>query len=109
VTDERFASIYTDNIHTTDLEKVRNELGLESITNYNQTLAKNLSYVTSLELFSNLKAFNQIDARWDNLIKADIVKYVAVSFTFQLFYDREISLKRQLKQVLGVGLTYSFL
>ena len=109
VTEELFAPIYTDEIGTTELEKLRNAFGLQSVSEYNLKLAENLSCISSLDLFSNLKALDQIEVRWDNLIKADIVKYVAVSFSFQLFYDHKISPKRQLKQVLGVGLTYRLL
>jgi hypothetical protein len=54
-------------------------------------------------------SFEEIDVRWDNLFSAEIAKYLAVSFNFQIFYDRDISIKRQLKQTLSVGFKYSLL
>jgi len=109
VTDEMFAPIYTDDLDTPEKEKLRNEIGLESVTNVTYQLKENLILVSSLDIFSNLKALNEIDVRWDNLLSAEVVKYVKVSFNFQLYYDRDISIKRQLKQYLAVGLSYSFL
>jgi hypothetical protein len=60
-------------------------------------------------MFSNLEAINEVDVNWDNLISAKVSEYINVSFNLNLFYDRDISLSRQLKQTLAVGLTYSFL
>lgn len=109
VTEEQFAPLYTDESNTEKLEKIRSEAGLESVSAYNRKITPTIVYATSLEVFSNMKAFDQIDTRWDNLISAEVAKYVAVSFAFQIFYDRDLSIKRQLKQVLAVGLTYNFL
>jgi len=109
VTDEMFAPIYTDKSDTDELEKLRNEIGLESVTNLTYQLKENVVFASSLDLFANMKAFNEVDVRWDNLIAADITKYIKVSFNFQLYYDRDISIKRQLKQYLAVGLSYTFL
>lgn len=109
VSEEKFAPLYTDKSATEKLEKMRNEAGLESATAYTRKITPTMVFATSLELFSNLKAFDQVDTRWDNLISAEVTKYIAVSFAFQVFYDRDISIKRQLKQVLAVGLTYNFL
>ena len=64
---------------------------------------------TKLELFSNLKAFDEIDVKWDNLFTAKLSKYFNVNFNVKLFYDKNISKKRQLKQALSLGITYTFL
>lgn len=108
VSDTSFA-FYTDDMDTDDLEKLRNEVGVESVSNLNYKIKKNILFTSNLDIFSNLKNVNQIDVRWDNLISAKVMKYVSVSFNLQLYYDRDLSLKRQLKQYLAVGLTYSLL
>jgi len=109
VTEEKFAPGYTDDVETATLEKVRNELGAESVTKFSKKIYGNIVYSTNLELFSNIKSFKEIDARWDNLFAAEVAKYIAVSFNFQIFYDYDISRQRQIKQVLAVGLTYTLL
>jgi hypothetical protein len=107
---DEFAARWSDDPETTDeVEKLRNEVGAESVTDFSVNLSELIIYVTKLELFSNLNRIDEIDVRWDNLFSAKVADYLAVSFNFNLFYDKDISLKRQLKQTLSVGLTYSFL
>lgn len=109
VSDEKFALFYTDKSDTEELEKLRSEIGLESVSNLVLKLKENIAFASNLDIFSNLKSMDQVDVRWDNLISAEVAKYITVSFNFQLYYDKDLSLKRQLKQYLAVGLTYSLL
>ena len=60
-------------------------------------------------MFSNVKTLNEIDVNWNTLISAKITKLIAVNFNVKLIYDRDVSVKRQLKQALTVGLTYTLL
>ena len=104
-----FAPLYTDDLDTYEVEKLRSEIGLESVTVVTYQVKENIIYVSFFDLFSNLKAINEIDVRWDNLLTAEVSKYITVSFNFQLYYDRDISIQRQLKQYLAVGLSYTVL
>lgn len=105
-----FTTRWSDDPETEDtVEKIRNEIGAESVTDYSVNVSELIVYVTKLELFSNLERFDEIDVRWDNLFSAKVADYLSVSFNLNLIYDKDISLKRQLKQSLAVGLTYSFL
>lgn len=92
-----------------EIETSRVEFGAESVTDLSRKLAENILLTSKLELFSNLKAANEIDVKWDTILAAKVSKYVDVNFNVKLFYDRDISKKRQLKQALALGLTYSFL
>lgn len=109
VTDAMFAPLYTDDLDTYEVEKLRSEIGLESVTVVTYQVKENIIYVSFFDLFSNMKAINEIDVRWDNLLTAEVSKYITVSFNFQLYYDRDISIQRQLKQYLAVGVSYSIL
>lgn len=104
-----FASRYSDDPATTDIEKVRSEVGIESVSDFSRKVSENILFTTKLELFSDLSTFEEVDVRWDNVFSAKVSKYIGVSFNFKLLYDRDISLSRQIKQVLGVGLSYTFL
>ncbi|RKY84956.1 hypothetical protein DRP98_03865, partial [candidate division KSB1 bacterium] len=66
-------------------------------------------FTSKLELFSGLKALDETDVNWDNVFTAKISKYFNVNFNVKLFYDKDISKQRQLKQSLAMGLTCSFL
>jgi hypothetical protein len=90
-------------------EKPRIEYGAESVYSLNYKVTENILYATKLELFSNLKAFDEIDANWDNIFTAKVAEYLNVSFTFNIFYDKDVDIQRQLKETLAVGLTYNLL
>jgi hypothetical protein len=100
---------YSDDPETMELETLRSEAGLESVTDFSQKFKENLLFTTNLSLFSNLQALNQVDVQWDNVLTAMVTKYVNVTFNFKLFYDRDLSVKRQIKQALSLGLTYTFM
>ena len=110
VTDEVFAARYsTDDVATEKIEKIRSEVGMESVTDFSRKVSENIVYTTKLSLFSTLNALNETDVRWDNLLAAKVSKYVTVSFNLKVFYDRDIALKREIQQVLAAGLSYTFL
>jgi len=90
-------------------EKTKVEFGTESVTDISASISKNILYTTKIELFSSLSRFDEIDINWDNIFSSKISEYIAVSFNFILFYDKDISNRRQIKQTLALGLTYSFL
>jgi hypothetical protein len=100
---------YTDDPGTGKIEKIRIEPGIESVSDLATKLSENIIFTSKLELFSNVKRFDQIDVRWDNIFLAKVSTYIDVNFNIKLFYDKDISKKRQLKQALSLGLTYSFL
>ncbi len=91
------------------IESSKNEVGAESVTELNFPVSEKIIYNGKLELFSDLSAINTVDVNWDNTFSAQVSDLIKVSFNFKLFYDRDISVKRQLKQTLAVGLSYSFL
>ncbi len=106
---ETFTSTDEARIRFAADESPRIEYGAESISDLKYQLNKIIHYSGRLELFSNLKAFNEIDVNWDNIFTAKVAEYLNVTFNFNLFYDRDIDIKRQLKQTLAVGLTYTFI
>jgi hypothetical protein len=104
-----YAVRYSDDPSTEKLEKISNQIGAESVTNFRANLSELIVYVTKLELFSELESVDETVVRWDNLISSKVADYITVSFSFKLFYEPRVSRMRQLNQTLAVGLTYSFL
>jgi hypothetical protein len=90
-------------------EKFRVEVGAESVSDLALKMSESILFTSKLQLFSNLKGVNQIDVDWDNLFTGKLSTYINVSLNIRLYYDRDITLKRQLKQTLAVGLSYSFI
>lgn len=94
-------------IYANGEKDMRVEYGAESITDINYKFNEILLFTSKLELFSNLKRFDEIDVNWDNLFSVKVSEYITASLNIKLFYDKDVSKKRQLKQVLAVGLSYT--
>ena len=99
---------YADDPKTSAIEEIKVEGGITSVTEFKKKFEENILFTSELELFSNLQSFDQIDVNWENDFSVKVAKYINVSLNVELFYDRDISKRRQFKQVLALGLTYSF-
>jgi len=100
---DKFADIYAKG------DKFRVEYGAESVTDLVVKLGQNLLYNSKLELFSTVNRFDEVDVNWDNLFTVKATKYINVIWNLRLYYDKDISSQRQLKETLAVGLTYTIL
>jgi hypothetical protein len=101
---------YADDPETENkIEKTRVEPGMESVTDLSLKLSESLLFTSTLGLFSNLEATNEIDVAWDNLLAAKVHEYVVVGLNFHLLYDRDVSKQRQIRQSLAIGLTYAIM
>lgn len=105
---DKFSSLYSDDPETMDkIEKFKFESGLESVTELQYQFLENMSYYGYLRLFTRFNAFDKWDVRWDNIVTAKINEYVNVNFNFLLLYDEDQSLKRQIKEALQLGISYT--
>jgi len=101
---------FADDPKTIDkVETIKNEVGAESVTDVSWKVSENSLFTSKMELFSTFTTFKELDVNWDNILTTKISKYFNMNFNFKLFYDRDISKKRQIKQAIALGVTYSFL
>lgn len=95
------------------------EIGALAVGNYKRKLAENINLVTKLTLFTPYnKNFGNIDINWDMMIAFKINKFLTTTLTTNLVYDDDIKTvdshgnqrgaKVQFREVLGLGLAYSF-
>jgi len=90
-------------------KKIKMETGAYLTAGTNQTIAKNLNLISTLDLFTPYnKNFGNIDMNWNLLLSYKINKLLTATLNTTIrYYDAEIQ-KVQLKQILGLGLTYTF-
>ena len=83
---------------------------------------KNIVYDTRATLYTDyLKDFGNIDVDWQNYLEMTVNKYVKANLGVHMIYDNDIKTKveengiqvikgpkLQLKQIIAIGLTYSF-
>jgi hypothetical protein len=98
---------YADDPNTIEIETFSNSFGAESVTDLQYKITDDIIILSMLQLFSDFSALDEVDVRWNNLFVAKILKYVSVSFAFNLAYDKNVSYKREIQQVFAAGLTYS--
>ncbi|MFH2048189.1 MAG: DUF3078 domain-containing protein [bacterium] len=91
--------------------------GIESVTDAELTLHKNIKYTSKLSLFKALyysekdsfkgttaeDYWKAGDVNWENIISASITKIITVNLYTQLLYDKEISVKGRFKETLAIG------
>lgn len=99
---------YADNPDTPEFETSKIEVGIDSTTDIELQFNSIVSFKTKLQIFSNFRGVKNIDVYWDNSFTAEIAKHVHAGLNVKLLYEREVSPRRQLKQTLTVGLSYSF-
>ena len=97
---------YSDDPETTDIEDFKFEAGIESVTKGTVQLGDNLAFATELRLFGAFDALDIWDVRWDNMLTAQINKYVNVNLNVLLVHDIDQTRRTQIKEALQIGITY---
>ncbi|MBT4137413.1 MAG: DUF3078 domain-containing protein [Candidatus Latescibacteria bacterium] len=98
---------YADDPDTPAIEKTRIEGGITGVAELNRKVSENITYTSELVVFSNVKAFNEIDVNWENLFSAKVAKYINVTLAVDLVYDRDTINEWQFREVLSAGFTYN--
>ena len=104
-----FPQPYADNPKTKNIEKHKIEMGGESVIDFRKKITSTTLVTSKIEMFSNLERFDEIDVKWDSIFSTKISKYFDVNLNVKIFYDKDVSKKRQLNQALALGLSYTFL
>jgi hypothetical protein len=103
-------------------KKIRTELGALVSGQYKRELVKNILFDTRFMLYTDyLNDFGNIDIDWQANLEMTVNKYVKANLGVNLIYDNDIKSKYeenglqviggpkiQLKQIIGIGLIYTF-
>ncbi|NHZ86460.1 MAG: DUF3078 domain-containing protein [Planctomycetia bacterium] len=104
-----FPDPYTDDSGTEEIETTKIEPGLESVLTFSKKISESTLLNSKIDLFNNFTELDATDIRWDTDITAQVTKYINVKFNVKLFYDKDISPKRQISQSLLLGISYTIL
>jgi hypothetical protein len=116
VTDQTLANAKAFGVDSA--KHVKGEFGPYLRAVFNKELFKNITLNTSLEMFTDyLHKFGNVDVNWNVLIGLKVNKWLSTTINTQLIYDDDVMLKlpfdregprTQFKEVIGVGLSYTF-
>lgn len=104
---DKFATLYTDDSETVELEKFKFDTGLESVTEVKYNFYDNMTYLSFLRLFSRFNSLDVWDVRWDNTIAAKVNNYITVNFNVVLVHEISQSRRTQFKEALNIGISYN--
>ncbi len=92
--------------------------GLDLTVALNKELLKNITLKTTLTAFSSYSDLAVVDMNWDMALWFRINEFFSANISTQLVYDQDVAFVNdagqtihsevQFKEVLGIGLTYSF-
>jgi hypothetical protein len=100
---------YSDDPTTVQVEKVKVDGGMESVTEIGWTVLENVLLNSKLELFAPIKYFEKTTVRSDNTLSAKVNKYLSVNLNVQLIHDTQVQARTQIKQTLALGFSYTLL
>lgn len=95
----------------------RLELGAFLSANFKKDIAKNITFKSRLDLYSNyLENPQNVDIFWTNVIAMKVTKFIAITYNFDLIYDDDARLfgptnsapRTQIKSLLSVGFAGKF-
>jgi hypothetical protein len=92
-----------------DGQRIKWESGLQWITHVERRFFSKLLIRSRLKVFSAFTSSEKTNIDWDNLLQLNVLKYLVINFQTYVLYQPEILKRTQLKEVLSIGLRYSFI
>jgi hypothetical protein len=113
----------TDTLTLAVESETTSDAGLESVSEADLTLHKNIRYNGRLSLFKALvfsksdelkgtefeNDWKAVDVNFENSFSGSITKLLTVNLYLQFLYDKEISRKVRIKQTLAVGIVFNLM
>ena len=106
---KNFPAPFADDPDTKEIETTKVEPGVESVIAFSKKINETTAINSTIDLFNNFDGFDATDVRWDTDVITQITKYINVKLNVKLFYDKDISTKRQLNQSLLLGISYTLI
>jgi len=97
---------YSDDPETAEVEKFKFETGVEFVAKAQYPLTEIINLKSELFLFSTFSDIDIWDVRWDTTIMAKLTDLINVNLNVLLIYDKDETVKTQLKEALQLGISY---
>jgi hypothetical protein len=90
-------------------DRYKIETGAESITEYARKLDEDSAFSSRLGLFYAFQQPDELDMSWRNDLTIQTLGFLNVNFGLEFLFDQDVINKLQVKQLLGVGVSYNLL
>ncbi len=98
---------FADNPDTDRIEKIKVEPGVEAVADLQKVINETTLLGSRLEIFSDLESVAAIDVRWDTKLTAKVSEIIQFSANVVVYYESDVSPKRQFYQTLSIGISYT--
>jgi len=89
-------------------KRIKNELAFQIVSNVEKEIMKNTILKAKYNMFIPYDNFGHIDHRLDVVATTKLNRFLNVSFTGVILYDRDMDLKVQRSQALALGASFTF-
>lgn len=97
---------YADDTETVEIETFRIEPGASLTAEVRRGVMENILLTSALNVFVNFKGVDAIDVRWENQLTAKVNSFISVNGGLEVWYDKDVSTRRQIRQTLAVGISF---
>jgi hypothetical protein len=98
---------YADDEDTpAEIETFKIEPGASLIAEIRQEIMENVLFTSVADVFANFKGARETDVRWENQLTAKVNRWISANAALDVLYDRDISARRQIRQSLGIGISF---
>lgn len=97
---------WADDKDTKKVESLKDEPGLESVTEYKVKFSTIISFKTRLWAFVNFKGVDEIDGKWENDLEIALVPLLVLSLGVDLAYDKDVSEDSQYRDAVNLGIVW---
>ncbi|RZL44791.1 MAG: DUF3078 domain-containing protein [Pedobacter sp.] len=88
--------------------KIKNDLAFQVVTNFEKEVIKNTILKGKYNMFIPYDNFGHTDHRLDIVVTSKLNRFLNVSLTGVVLYDRDMDLKVQTSQALALGVSFTF-
>lgn len=97
---------FADDPDTEKFEKLKDEPGLESVTEFKYSFSDVVSFHSRLWAFCNFEGVEKIDGRWENLLSVMIAPLIELQVGYDIAYDLDQDEDAQHKSMVLFGITW---
>lgn len=87
-------------------ESTRLEIGVESFTDFDKEVFKNVFLKSTVGLFAAFNKPESPDLIWENVLNMKVNSWLQVNFEWAILYDNDVNDRAQFKEVFSVGISY---
>ncbi len=91
---------------TTTLETFKLEPGVSVVGELRQEVMENILLTSVLDVFINFKGADKTDVRWENQLTAKVNRFISANAALDVLYDHDVSVRRQIRQSLSIGISF---